>query len=143
MSNDQDDGDVGYKRPPRHSQFKPGQSGNPRGRPAGVRNLKADLLDELREDVTICENGREQRVSKQRAVIKTLVAAAIKGNLRATGTLVSFCARALAEQAEVEVPIGSDDLDIVESFVARERRRRRSQPAETQSSEQDQEKHNE
>jgi hypothetical protein len=143
MPKDQDDGDVGYKRPPRRSQFKSGQSGNPRGRPAGVRNLKSDLLDELREDVTICENGREQLVSKQRAFIKALVAAAIKGNMRATGTLVSFCARALEEQAEIEVPIGADDLDIVESFVARERKRRRSHPAEIQSTEQEQEKKNE
>ena len=31
--------EVGYGRPPQHTQFRPGQSGNPAGRRKGVRNL--------------------------------------------------------------------------------------------------------
>ena len=36
---DSDDGQVGYRKPPVHTRFKPGQSGNPKGRPKGPRNL--------------------------------------------------------------------------------------------------------
>ena len=44
-----DDEKVGYRRPPKKSRFKPGQSGNPKGRPKGTKNLKRDLIEELQE----------------------------------------------------------------------------------------------
>jgi hypothetical protein len=43
------DYDVGHAKPPKHTRFQPGQSGNPRGRPKGTKNLKTDLIEELGE----------------------------------------------------------------------------------------------
>ena len=129
MAKNRDDAGVGYKRPPQHSQFQPGQSGNPRGRRKNVRNFKTDLLDELREQIPIRENGRDRKISKQRAFIKALVAAAIKGDMRATNALVSFCTRSLGGQTDEDVnpAPAADDIDIIEAFVDRERKRRRTQ----------------
>jgi hypothetical protein len=129
MAKNRNNAGVGYKRPPKHSQFQPGQSGNPRGRRKNVRNFKTDLLDELREQIPIRENGRDRKISKQRAFIKALVAAAIKGDMRATNALVSFCTRSLGEQVNEDVnrAPAADDIDIIEAFVARERKRRRTQ----------------
>lgn len=126
MANTNDDEQVGYKRPPKRTQFKPGQSGNPKGRPKHARNLKTEFLDELREVVRVREGGREMKISKQRAFVKALVAAAIKGDMRASTALVSFCTRAFSNEPEnntAQTPT-ADDLEILNEFVGREVRRR-------------------
>jgi hypothetical protein len=61
------DNEVGFRKPPKHSRFKKGQSGNPRGRPKATRNLKTDLMEELSEEVLFREGGRSQTISRQRA----------------------------------------------------------------------------
>ncbi len=132
---DDDDDSVGYKRPPKHTQFKQGRSGNPMGRRKGARNFKTDLIAELHEQIPIRENGREMKISKQRAFVKALVAAAIKGDMRATNALVSFCTRSLGNEHEENVN-GSptaEDIDIIEAFVKRERQRRHPKIAEKKS----------
>lgn len=73
---------VGYGRPPRHSQFRPGQSGNPAGRPKGRRNLHTELIEELNETVEITEKGEKKQITKQRAIVKALVAKAAGGDIR-------------------------------------------------------------
>ena len=82
--NSNGDYEVGYGKPPKGTQFKPGQSGNPRGRPKGTKNLKTDLMEELREKIVIREGDRPQKVSKQRAMVKSVVNRAIKGDPRST-----------------------------------------------------------
>lgn len=57
---------IGYGKPPVHSRFRKGRSGNPKGRPKGRANLKTDLLAELTETIVIREGDRQLRVSKQR-----------------------------------------------------------------------------
>ena len=124
MSDNRNNQQVGYKRPPTHTQFRAGASGNPRGRPKQERNFKTDLRDELSENIPIREGGREMKISKQRAFIKALVAAAIKGDMRATSALVSFCTRTLGSEDKTDAAEAStEDLDIIEAFVERERKR--------------------
>jgi hypothetical protein len=73
MADKKGDYEVGYGKPPRNTRFKKGQSGNPRGRAPGVKNLKTLLIDTLNEPVVVTENGGRRTISKRQAIIKQLV----------------------------------------------------------------------
>jgi hypothetical protein len=112
---------VGYGRPPTQSRFKPGQSGNPRGRTKGMLNLKTDLGEELAERIRVREGQRELLMSKQRAMLKALVAKALKGDTRAMGLLLTL----ISKHLESEIPAAGEDIlsqtdrDILDDFLTR------------------------
>jgi hypothetical protein len=115
-----DDG-VGYGRPPRHSRFKPGESGNPRGRPRRPSNFIEDLRNELAEETQSTSRGAS--ITKQRALVRGLVEAAISGNTRALGLLVPVLARS-ADSPEEDEALSPRDREIIDSYVDREIKRR-------------------
>lgn len=82
--------EVGFARPPRHSQFKTGQSGNPRGRPPGSKNLQTLLREELDQKVQVTENGRPRLMSKRRVAVRQQVDKAVKGDAKAFNVLVKL-----------------------------------------------------
>jgi hypothetical protein len=84
------DDEVGYGKPPKHSQFKKGQSGNLSGRPKYTRNLKTDLTRILGQKISVREGDRTSRVSKQEAMLLSLMAKALKGETRAIAVLVNL-----------------------------------------------------
>ena len=117
---------VGYGRPPKHTRFKPGQSGNPKGRPKGTINLKTDLMEELSERISVSEGGKPKKLSKQRALLKRLVAKAItKSDARAANILLNLMVRLFEISAEAREDdlISEDDLAILENFIARQKPR--------------------
>ena len=112
--------DVGYRKPPEATRFKPGKSGNPKGRPRGSANLATDLCAELGEQITVREGGQARRVSKQRALIKSLMAKALQGDVRATTALLALYARVISEPPEDESwPVEEDELLILRRFGPR------------------------
>jgi len=116
------DSAVGYKRPPRHTRFQAGRSGNPSGRPKGTRNLATDLAEELAERIPIREGKRRLRVSKQRALLKAMVAKALKGDARAAGIVLQLVERVVTPEMARAGPAGdnlpADDRAILDRFLA-------------------------
>ena len=117
----QNDDDVGFGKPPKHTQFKPGQSGNPAGRPKGAKNLKTDLEEELRELITVREGGNQKIVSKQRAMLKSLTAKAVQGDPRAAAIVIDMMYRLLHEDDAEDTSRGTspDDKAILKAFENR------------------------
>ena len=65
--------EIGFGKPPRSRQFKPGESGNPAGRPRGAKNFATAIEQELNSRVIVNENGRRKRISKREVIAKHLV----------------------------------------------------------------------
>ena len=118
------DYDVGYGKPPKHTRFKPGQSGNPNGRPKGTKNLKTDLSEELGEKILVREGDRARHVSKQRAMVKALMARSLKGDTRAASLLISMMMRLLdtGDAADTHAePLDENELETLRMFEAQVR----------------------
>ena len=109
----EDDDKVGYCRPPMHSRFKPGQSGNPRGRPRKNRSIEAMIKRELKQTVVLKEGGREIRLSKREALIKQLVNRAISGDLKPMQLVLSH----LEKHKDIE-PFTATEADDAELLKA-------------------------
>jgi hypothetical protein len=111
---------VGYGKPPKAKQFKRGKSGNPKGRPKGSLNLATDLTAELGEHITVREDGRSRKVSKQRAPIKSLMAKALQGDVRAMASLLALYARVITEPPHDDnQSIDTDELQVLRRFAPR------------------------
>jgi hypothetical protein len=126
------DYEVGFGKPPKHTRFKPGQSGNPRGRPKGTKNLKTDLLEELGEKILVQEGGQARKLSKQRAVVKTLVNRTLKGDARAANLVLSMMNRLLdtGEGTPDELEdLHPDELEILEAYKQRLTKSDEKEPA--------------
>jgi hypothetical protein len=121
-----DDYEVGYKKPPRHTRFRQGRSGNPNGRPKQARNLLTDLHEELQQRITVREGGTERRISRQRAVVKRLLEKALKGELGAVTRLFDLVLRhdaAASERYEPETPLSAEEREVLAELTARLLRR--------------------
>jgi hypothetical protein len=104
---------VGYGKPPMHSQFKHGQSGNPKGRPKGTLNLATVLAQTLRESVVINENGQRKTITKLEAATKQLTNKAASGDLTALRHLITLVLTVEERSKAVALPPSPalDDAD--------------------------------
>jgi len=117
----QRDYEVGYGKPPRSTRFKKGQSGNPRGRPSGSKNLSTLLSEALNEPVIVTENGRRRKISKRQAIIKQLVNQSAKGDWRAAKFLLDIVQdiERRTEPETAEDGFGWADEQVLEQLRAR------------------------
>jgi Family of unknown function (DUF5681) len=111
---------VGYRRPPMTTRFRPGQSGNPRGRPKGARNLSTVIAAALSERVAINENGRRRRITKLEAAVKQLVNRAASGEARATQLLLALVQANEARPAQQDGNrVGDSDAIVMAELMRR------------------------
>ena len=81
---------VGYGRPPQATQFKPGQSGNPRGRPKGSRSVGSVLNELMTQKISVTEQGRPRRRSAMYLILRRVMQAALQVDANALKLLFSL-----------------------------------------------------
>jgi hypothetical protein len=123
MSTSENNSAGGYGKPPKERQFKPGKSGNPKGRPKGSRGLKQVVRAALDDEVNLIVGGQETRKTKREVVVLKLIQKAASGDVRAIDSILNLDQKFdIAEEAR-EVFLDPDKLDaeyreILEAFVA-------------------------
>ena len=85
--------DVGYRRPPKATQFKKETSGNPRGRPKGSRDIGNVLLDVTRQKIPVTENGRTRRMPALEVMLREFTNEAIQNDQGALKLLFTLMER--------------------------------------------------
>ena len=112
--------EVGYGKPPTHSQFRPGQSGNPAGRRKGVRNLKTDVMRMLRTPVRVTEGGRTRTRSTQEGALMVLREQALRADPRSLDRLFELAERFNSDPAELgpAEALSADDQAILAAYLA-------------------------
>ena len=110
MIDDRSGAGVGYCNPPKSGRFPKGQSGNPEGRPKGIRNrvptsgerLRSLMLREAYRPITLSAEGGEITMPMAQAVLRSLAEAAIKGEARAQDMFLKMVSASELEEAAIE-----------------------------------------
>jgi hypothetical protein len=111
--------DVGYRRPPKATQFEKGISGNPRGRPKGSRTVGAVLQDILRQKIAVTENGKTRRLPALEVILRRLANDAMRSEPRALKLLLALYDR-YGESPETDLRLGevlAEDREILAQFL--------------------------
>lgn len=111
---------VGRGRPPEAHRFRPGQSGNPNGRPKGARNAASLAKAELGRKITVTVNGRKRRMSVAELSTRRLGDKAAGGDQKALGFLFMLANNVDASEAKASsFTTPEQDLSIIYDFFKR------------------------
>jgi hypothetical protein len=119
---------VGYGKPPKHTRFKPGQSGNPSGRPKGSRSLGAELNTVLARKIPVRENGQTKHMTILQAILFTAAKTAIGGDHRARQDIFAVYRQFELEERSKDsgfdqcVTLADEDSAIINDFLERQRK---------------------
>ena len=114
---------VGYGRPPTSSQFQPGQSGNPQGRPKGVRNASSMARDALERTTNVKVKGTWRKMTVRKAAYLRLAERAVAGDAKALDYLLSLESEERApgsDHAPIQ-PLSAKDFELLQGFFDRRR----------------------
>lgn len=113
--------ESGYRKPPKHTQFVKGHSGNPKGRPRGSQNPATILNKVCRERIRVTVNGRSRSITKFEATMLQLMNKSASGDLKAIRELLSWLiALPDFEQATAPQPIAHEsDRPVIANILKR------------------------
>ena len=113
------DYEVGRGKPPLHTRFRPGQSGNPKGRPKGVHNFRTDVQATLKAPVKVTREGKRRKLSTQEAALLRLREKALGGDARALDRLLGLAQAYNNEELTAATSLSAGDALLLEIYKAR------------------------
>jgi Family of unknown function (DUF5681) len=115
---------VGYGRPPSASRFKPGISGNAKGRPKGSKNLKTLIRDAMTATISIQEGTKPKRVSRIEGVVMRQLQKALMGSDQAAMAVVKIALQlGFFEETEGnQVRLSAEDQRVLDQLLLRSRK---------------------
>ena len=108
-------------KPPRKGQFKPGESGNPKGRPKGTKSLKTHILDQLMRKVVVVEHGQRRQVTRAEAIAIQLVNKAASGDPKGLAAILHATRQfdeAAADASQAVLAYAEDQL-VMQGIIER------------------------
>jgi hypothetical protein len=114
--------EVGYRRPPVHTRFKAGRSGNPHGRSAGRPNTKTTVARVVNETVPVREGDKTRQMTKLEAMLQAHTMKAMKGDARSASIVIGLVTRmGLLGESETETlaVLSEEDEAILADYVRR------------------------
>lgn len=109
--------DVGYGKPPRRHQFKPGESGNPKGRKKGIKNEVTILQELLQHKGSLNERGKTRKIILLEAILRKVAEDGLRGNIKSAGFLLNrYYAAAAGEAAQAD--LSEDDKAVLEAYLS-------------------------
>lgn len=119
LEDDLDQEDVGYGKPPRASQFKPGTSGNPKGRPRGSKNESTILREMLNEKLSLRQpNGRVKKIPALEGVHRKQLERALKGDVKSAAFVLNRYAALVSGELQID-DLGDDEQAVLDAFARR------------------------
>jgi hypothetical protein len=113
---------IGRGNPPKHTQFRKGTTGNPKGRPKGSKNLSTYLMEAARDHVTATVGGRTRKISKIQATAMQLATKAAGGDQAAIGKFLDWMdeieSRAAAAKP-AQFPLSTPDVEVIRAIYER------------------------
>jgi uncharacterized protein DUF5681 len=109
---------VGYGKPPKAHQFKPGQSGNPRGRPKGAKNTDTIISDLLQKKLVLREGGGARKITIHEAIIRKFVENALNGNSKSATFILDRHESAQGRATET-AELDQNDREVWDAVVRR------------------------
>jgi hypothetical protein len=108
---------VGYGQPPRAHQFKPGESGNPNGRPQGAKS-EATILQELfQHKITINERGTSRKITLLEGILRKIAEDCLKGNVKSFSFLLNRY-HAITAGEPASPAMSEDDAKVLNAYLA-------------------------
>jgi hypothetical protein len=121
---------VGYGKPPAASRFKRGQTGNPKGRPKGQKNLKTLIRQAMTAKISVQEGSSNRQVSKIEGVVLRQLQNALKGNDRSAMAVIRMALQLgflddSSENHQIEDALSAADERILQELINRRGGKRR------------------